>query len=402
MFLKSLSLTNYRNYQKLNLEFTTPITVLVGDNAQGKSNLLESIYFLATTKSLKADEDQELIAYDQDFTRVAGEISLQQTAYSKPPENTFTVSAESSQQSAASIKLEIVMQLQQQQLQGSTLPAQLPSLKSHTQGSTLIKRVKINGIPRRVLDYIGHLYVVAFSPEDISLVTGPPALRRWHVDMTIAQVDREYKKALTQYGEIVTRKNRLLKHLKEGTAQPSELDYWADQQIIFGNLVSKRRRDFFDYLNACERNFPLLNETIEYKYLENPISKERLDSYRDKEIWNSTSLIGPHRDDFRFLSRNSLDQTRDLSRFGSRGEQRTAVLDLKLSEVSFVQKVTGSRPVLLLDDVFSELDQLHRQHVIKLLSLQQTIIASVQLDKSLITELGDKLKIWNIKEGALL
>lgn len=383
MFLKRLQLTNYRNYASLDLEFKTPLTILVGNNAEGKSNLLESIYFLATTKSLKADEDNELIAYGKDFTRVAGEvlISNPSTVYRLPPDTSNSQPLDS-RLSTLDSRLEIAMQL--------------------NQDPTLIKRVKINGLLKRIVDYIGSLYVVSFSPEDINLVIGSPSLRRWHIDLTLAQVDREYKKALTTYTDVVIRKNRVLKRIRERLSQTDELDYWADQQIIFGELVSGKRRDFFSYLNSTEKTFPPVNGTIEYQYLENPISKDRLDAYQDKEIWNAASLIGPHRDDFRFISRNSLNQTRDLSNFGSRGEQRTAILDLKLSEVSFIEKVTGSRPVLLLDDVFSELDDKHRHHVTQLLDKQQTILATVELDESLIKKLGNNpITFFSVENGQL-
>lgn len=359
VFLKHLKLVNYRNYLNLEHQFNSSITVLVGNNAQGKSNLLEAIYFLATTKSLKATEDEELIATDQNFSHVFG----QGEGVSKEEFN-----------------LEISMQKQEK---------------------GLAKRMRVNGLPRRVIDYIGQLYVVSFAPEDLNLVTASPSLRRWHIDLVLAQIDREYKRSLTQYGDVVTRKNRILKRIREHEGQADELDYWLDQQILLGNLISETRQKFFDYLNSRERTFPIDGETLEYRYMENPVTKERLLAYRDKEIWTASSLVGPHRDDFQFISHNSMNQTRDLNMYGSRGEQRTAVLDLKVSEVSYIEHLTGQRPVLLLDDVFSELDQTHRQHVMNLIHQQQTIMTVVELEELADGDLKD-VSLYRVENGTLV
>lgn len=359
MFLKQLQLTNYRNYSDLTFTFKTPTTILIGNNAQGKSNFLEAIYFLATTKSLKADEDEQLIKKDEDFLRVEGEI------------------VDDNQELT---HLEIAMQ---------------------RQPLGLVKKVKVNNLPRRIVDYIGHFYVVSFSPEDINLTTQSPSLRRWHVDLNLAQVDKNYKKALTLYSEVVSRKNKVLKRIKEGIGKVDELTYWSDQQIIFGEIIQQKRQEFFLFLNNTEKTFPPINGGIEYEYIKNEISKERLDEYLQKEVWNATSLIGPHRDDFKFISKNTLNQKRDLSAFGSRGEQRTAVLDLKISEVAFIEKVTGQRPLLLLDDVFSELDAKHRQHVIRLITKQQTILVAVEIDNDLKKQLN-QFNLFSVENAQLV
>ncbi len=347
MFLKHLQLTNYRNYQSFDYKFKNKITILIGNNAQGKSNILEAIYFLATTKSQRADADEEIINYQTDFCRTTGTVL-------------------NSEESSDQVQLEIAMQ---------------------KQPTGLAKKVKVNGLPRRVLDYIGNLSVVTFSPEDINLVSGPPSLRRWHLDLTLAQTDKEYKKALTQYGEVVTRKNKILKRIREGQGRSDEIDYWIDQQILFGNLVTAKRQAFFEYINNLSNQTSTRELTFEYR--PNLISQERLLEYREREIYAATSLVGPHRDDFAFMLKNSLGQHRDLHHFGSRGEQRTAVLDLKIAELAFIEHFTGHRPLLLLDDVFSELDGIHRQQVIKLLPQQQTILAAVEVDPAISQVISD-------------
>ena len=341
MFLKRLRLSNFRNYCELDFEFKTPLTILLGNNAQGKSNFLESIYFLATTKSPKADKDDELIKKGESITRVEGTVECEQ-------EET---------------NLEIVMQDEEEM--------------------GFRKKVKVNGVPRRSVDYIGNLSVVSFSPEDINLVTGSPSLRRWHIDLTLAQIDKEYKSALTNYEEIVTRKNKVLRMIKEGLAKLDELDFWSERQFEFGRVVSEKRADFFSYLNATERRFG----DFQFEYIQNVLTKERLEEYKGREVGAGASLIGPHRDDFLFVL-----SERDLSKFGSRGEHRTAVLDLKISESSFFEEKTGRRPILLLDDVFSELDNEHKKHVVELTKLQQTVVAGVELDK----ETAKSLKDFNL------
>lgn len=349
MFLKSLRLTNFRNYPKLTFDFDSPITVLVGDNAQGKSNFLESIYFLSTSKSPKADKDEELIKSGESVARVEGIFD------GKEGDTGLEVAIENN-----------------------------PELGFR-------KRVKLNSLPKRVIDYIGNLSVVSFAPEDINLVTGPPSLRRWHIDLTLAQIDKKYKDSLTDYEEVITRKNKVLKLIKEGLARLDELVFWSERQVEFGSIVSEKRRELFEFLNSTEKKFG----DFSFEYLESTLSEQRLRGYQGREIASCASLIGPHRDDFVFKSKE-----RDLSKFGSRGEHRTAVLDLKLSEASFIEEQIRSRPILLLDDVFSELDSSHQDHVLELVKLQQTVIATVDLI-DYIKEKLPEAKIWVVENGRL-
>jgi len=348
MFLKTLKLQNFRSYSRLGFEFKTPVTVLLGNNAQGKSNFLESIYFLSTTKSPKADRDEELIKSGEQVVRVQGTVDS----------------------GHETDDLEIVMVSDE---------------------SGFNKRVKVNNLPRRVLDYIGHLSVVTFSPEDINLVTGSPSLRRWHIDLTLAQIDKQYKKCLTSYGEILVRKNRVLKMIREGEARVEELTFWTDQQLEYGKVVTDKRRELFQFLNSQERQFG----DFSVVYDESKLNPERLREYQYREIAAAASLIGPHRDDFCFKLGD-----RNLAKFGSRGEHRTAVLDLKLSEASFIESKIGSRPILLLDDVFSELDKEHQKHVLKLVELQQTILAGVDLDEEIKSSLKSAA-FFLVEEGRL-
>lgn len=348
MFLKTLSLKNFRNYSSIDFNFGKKITVLRGDNAQGKTNFLEGVYFLATAKSPRADRDEELFKNPEEAVHVAGAVI---------DDNSQT-------------QLEIAM------------------LK---QNNYLTKRVKVNGVARRVSDYAENLAVVIFRPEDINLVTGSPSLRRVFIDQSISQVDRSYKKTVSTYENLLVRKNRVLKRIREGLARINELDYWVDQQIMLGALIQEKRVEFFSTLNNVEKKFG----EFEFKYIQNEITLDKLLDYKTREIESASSLIGPHRDDFCFYLLK-----KDLSKFGSRGEQRTAVLDLKISEAEFIEEKLGYRPVLLLDDIFSELDAQHRIHVIALAEIQQTIIATVDWDVNLSKALTEA-EIFLVKNGKL-
>lgn len=381
MFLKNLHLTNFRNFIKLEIDFGQA-TIFIGQNAQGKSNLLEAIYFLATTKSPRAEKDHQLIKEGEGGCYVEGEvIELAGPADSQPhafptrlaslgpPRRAPRSSSPALQQD--SIKLEIGMQTREE-------------------SECLEKRVKVNGIPRRSTDYIGNLVAIHFAPEDINLVTGTPSLRRWHIDLTLAQIDKLYKNSLTKYHEAVVSRNRVLKRIKEGLAKVDELDFWSQQILDYGIVVSDKRRCFFESLNDLKDG-----SQFNFVYYQSVLNKERLKEYLGREIASNNSLIGPHRDDFGFDMND-----KNLAHFGSRGEQRTAVLDLKLAELNFIKQMKGVLPILLLDDVFSELDTLHQEHVIKAVSDQQTMISAVE-NENIPKAFLKKVEIIKVENGKL-
>lgn len=349
MRLISLNLKNFRNLENKNIDFEEGNTVLIGDNAQGKTNILESIYFLSSGKPIKTETDDEVIRFGEDTVSVEGIVK---------------------DKFGAETKLTTII---------------------HKTDHGLRKRLLVNDIPRRLLDYSGNLVVVFFRPEDIDLITGSPSIRRDYIDMTIGQIDRDYRKILTSYQKAVTQKNKLLKIIREEGAKIDELDFWNEQQLRYGKMLQEKRRIFFEKINSFERRFGKFS----YRYIPNFISESRLEEIKLREIYAAVSLIGPHRDDFLFY-----EDEKDLAKFGSRGEQRTAVLDLKISELSFFEEVSGGRPVLLLDDIFSELDESHRKHVLDLAKLQQTVIASVEYDEYLKKELEGS-QILKVKNGTI-
>ncbi len=348
MFLKSLNLTNFRNYSNLDLKFDNRPTILIGDNAAGKSNILEAVYLLSIAKSLRVEVEDELIKNEDSFAKVEGFLTEPET------------------------ELLVIINRQAEEM-------------------TFRKKVLVNGIPRRTVDFIGNLPAVIFYPSDINMVTGPPSLRRWHLDLGLAQIDPSYKKALTLYEQFLTSRNRVLKMVRERQAKLDELDYWTSGVVQNGEVITKKRLIFFDFINQLEK--PLGEFRFEHKPSE--VTVEKLIETNGREVAAAATLIGPHRDDFKLYL-----EDRDLAIFGSRGEQRTATLAFKLSQLEYMAKVLGKRPILLLDDVFSELDADHRAHVVEIVSKQQTIIATVELENIPKTFL-DSARILRVEDGKI-
>lgn len=349
MFLKSINLTNFRNYSNLELKFDDRPTIFVGDNAAGKSNILEAVYLLSTTKSQRVDSEDELIKEGEEFAKVEGFV-----------------------ENGGETELLVI-------------------LNKISKEVNFRKKTLVNGISRRSVDFIGNLPAVIFYPSDINMITGSPALRRWHLDLGLAQIDAEYKKLLTTYEHFLIARNRVLKRIREGQGRIDELNYWTDELVREGKAVSGKREKFFDFINSL--NTPLGEFKFEYKPSE--ISQEKLSETNDREVAAATTLIGPHRDDFAIYL-----EGRNMAHFGSRGEQRTATLAFKLAQLEYMAKILNQRPILLLDDVFSELDANHRAHVVKIVGKQQTIIATVELE-NIPQDFLDSARILRVEEGVV-
>ncbi len=350
MFLKKLNLTNFRNYSNLELEFDQRPTILVGNNAAGKSNILEAVYLLSTSKSLRVETEDELIKEGEEFARVEGFV-----------------------ENEGDTELLVIINRPSKEVQ-------------------FRKKVLVNGISRRVTDFIGNLPAVIFYPSDINLVTGSPSLRRWHLDLGLAQIDPQYKKALTVYEQFLTARNRVLKRIREGHGRKDELDYWTNGLVDQGKLITDKRKSFFEFINPAVAG-PLGEFVFEYGPSE--VTVERLMETNGREVAAAATLIGPHRDDFGIFL-----EGRNLAHFGSRGEQRTATLAFKLAQLEYMAKILGKRPILLLDDVFSELDGNHRAHVVEVVSKQQTIIATVELE-NIPQEFLDSARILRVENGKI-
>jgi len=366
--LNHLSLTNFRNYARLELNLPDRLTVFQGANAQGKTNLLEAIHLLATGRSPRATAERELINWlalegPLPYARLVGEIG----------------------EGRAAQKLELVLE---------------PLANGGNNGPRVRKQVRINGTPKRALDLVGRLRVVLFLPEDISLVTGGPAGRRRYLDIALCQIASTYCRALSEYNRAVSQRNALLKRLREHGGDPGQLAFWDTRLAEHGSVLVHRRAQAIRDLDrsAAERHLALTDsvERLRLAYLPSPnlaltpadnlrrvghlaeagpvyhaLAREdfrerflaQLRGLQSREIAAGTSLIGPHRDDMAF----AVDD-RDLRTFGSRGQQRTAALALKLAEVQMMQDETSESPLLLLDDVMSELDATRRHMLLDTLA----------------------------------
>lgn len=364
MFLSRLQLEHFRNYRELDLAFCAPVTLVQGRNGQGKTNLLEAVYYLATSKSRHVRTEREAVdraAADEPipYARIRGEVV----------------------RAGESTTLEILFTLR-------------------TDGLNYTKQARVNGAPRRSMDLIGHLRAVLFLPEDLTLVAGSPSERRRYIDVALCQIDRRYCQALSRYQKVVTQRNSLLKQLQEreqgdSPSTAAELGFWDDQLIELGTQVYARRHTYLADLAPIARRVHAelsgQQEELDLLYLPSfdtglyaePAYQQlrdgeevepdrlarqevdaaaiaqrfraRLEERRGVELRAGSSLYGPHRDEL-ILMVNGWN----LRTYGSRGQQRTGALALKLAELRAMAETTGEKPILLLDDVMSELDAQRR------------------------------------------
>jgi len=333
MPITKVQLTNFRNFKKKTIDFSQEVTVIVGPNASGKTNILESLFLLSSGKSFKAQIEEEMIDYNNDLARITGKVSSMQN------------------------------------VESSTLEAIL------TRGTEDWPRKKllINGVPKRLIDFAGNFKTVLFGPWDMDLVTGPPPLRRKFLDTVLSQVDREYRRAILSYEKGLRQRNRLLFRIREEGLSRGQLLFWNQLLIKNGDYISAKREELINVINF---KGDLNNTKFEITYDRSSISEGRLKQYAEEEIAAATTLVGPHRDDFLFRIQVNKKETRDLAIYGSRGEQRMGILWLKLRELAFVEETTNEKPTLLLDDILSELDHQHRKIVVELAKSQQTVITT--------------------------
>lgn len=337
MTLTSLVLGNFRSYPKKTWNFSPGTTCIVGPNAAGKTNVLEAIMMLATSKSFRAGLDRETISWGTEIARIAA--------------------------TSGDEKLEIV--LTSGIVSGQPAP---------------LKKYFVNGVARRTIDFVGVLRAVLFWPEDLEIVTDSPSIRRKYLDTVLVQTDREYRRNLMSYERGVRQRNKLLDLINTGKASRSQLVFWDQLLIRAGSYITEKRASYIAFVNATA----LSEHRFLITYDKSVISEARLLQYKDEEVAAKSTLVGPHRDNFVLSSQvhgaTVPDGYRDLSKYGSRGEQRLAILWLKLAELSYIERETGSRPLLLLDDIFSELDEEHRALVGDITRQQQTIITSADFD----------------------
>ncbi len=379
MRLTHLTLHNFRNYVRLELDLPPGVMVLLGDNAQGKTNLLEAIYYLATTRSPHAGAERELVnwlAAEQEplpYARLVGRVA----------------------RGGAEVTVEITLTRQE----------------NHE--GRYRKQIRLNGVPRRAMDLLGQLTVVLFMPEDIDLVFGPPSLRRRYLDATLCQIDPAYCQTLSHYNQVLAQRNALLRDLGERGGDPGQLIFWDERLVEHGARVIARRQEALLTLDELAHTLhgELTGgaERLHLRYLPGVSIagwgateiatgfQAQLAAWRGREIAAGMTLAGPHRDEMRFL----IDGV-DAGVYGSRGQQRTAALALKLAEVELMRRETGEYPVLLLDDVLSELDE-HRRRLLQNRldnGPEQAILTTTDLH-NLPEAFLQRCRLWRVQMGRL-
>jgi DNA replication and repair protein RecF len=343
--IKRLQLSNFRSFKDIKLNFSDDITVIVGPNASGKTNLIESIFLLSTGKSFRARVEEEMVAYEEEIARVKGAI------IEEKDEDSGT-------------NLEII--LTRGEITIGESPEKVEKIAK--------KRLLVNGVGKRLIDFAGLFKTVLFGPWDMEIITDSPSVRRKFLDTVLSLADKEYRRASMSYEKGLRQRNRLLFQIREEGIPRTQLLFWDKLLIKNGDYISKRREEFIEFVNQTET---ISEHVFKLEYDKSAISEARLEQYKYEEVAAASTLVGPHRDDFSFrLSKNHKKVEIDLSRYGSRGEQRMGVLWLKLAELAFIEESTGEKPTLLLDDIFSELDHEHREIVMKTAKDQQTIIST--------------------------
>src|SRR6266540_3999742 len=348
MWLSHLALVNFRNLAKLRLDVDSGVLVFRGQNGQGKTNLLESIYVLATSRSPRTSVERELLRWqaseDADLAAVV------------PP---FARLEGSVRRVEGEVHLQLLFET-------STSDA----------SSSVARSIKVNGLPVRATGLVGQLPVVYFSPADVSLAGGPPAGRRQYLNLANSQASADHLRALQRYNRVLLQRNHVLRQVRERKQPASALEPWTEQMLHWGTQVLSQRLRMLREVDA--RAAPIFSDlagaaaSLRITYhstagdrLEDVAElqaafQERQRQVASREIDQAVSLVGPHRDDFVF----TLDGV-DLNTYGSRGQQRLAVLALKLAEADRMRDEIGDLPVILLDDVLSELDPERRQYVLQ-------------------------------------
>ena len=357
MYIESIQLKNFRNYESLELEFDQGTNILYGDNAQGKTNILESIYLCGTSKSHRGSKDKEMIRFEQEESHIRLNVCKNGVQY------------------------KIDMHLKQNKPKG----------------------VAVNGIPiRKAKELLGVMNVVFFSPEDLNIIKNGPAERRRFTDMELCQLDTIYVSDLSGYNHVLNQRNKLLKDVWINEKLKETIDIWDDQLVQYGIKVIRKRREFIRELNEIasdiHRNLTGGLEEIEIAYEPDAAEDflaERVFINRERDLKLKTSCTGPHRDDF-CVKINGID----IRKYGSQGQQRTAALSLKLSEIYLVKKKIHDKPVLLLDDVLSELDSSRQNYLLNSIHDIQTVITCTGLDE-FISHQFEINKVFHVVKGTV-
>ncbi|AXF56504.1 DNA replication/repair protein RecF [Salicibibacter kimchii] len=367
MYVRDLSISGYRNLEATTLAFENTVNLFIGENAQGKTNLMEALYVLGFAKSHRTNRDRELVTWGKDYARIHGEINKR-----------------------------------------------IHSLSLDIQLSTRGKRAKLNGLEQqRVSEFIGALNIVMFAPEDLNLVKGGPKQRRRFIDMEIGQISNVYLYHLSQYHRILKQRNQLLKEYAQNRTNEATVmhEVLTEQLVKTAAQVVQRRLSFINQLQKwagpTHRSISRQLEELQIAYVPSADVSLELDlstieniyanafqEKKEQEMRRGLTLIGPHREDLAIYVND-----RDIQTYGSQGQQRTAALSLKLAEIELIEKETADPPVLLLDDVLSELDDFRQSHLLN--SIQgkvQTFITTTNIS-GIKHEVLQQAKTFHVNNG---
>lgn len=357
MIIRSLKLKNYRNYDLLNMSFDPKTNILYGDNAQGKTNILEALYLSGTTKSHRGTKDRDMIQFGYDESH-----------------------------------LETIIEKK-----GITFQIDMHLKKNSPKG------IAIDKVPiKRASELFGLVHFVFFSPEDLNIIKEGPAGRRRFIDLELSQLDKIYLSNLSNYNRIINQRNSLLKDIYGQQNLLETLDIWDMQLAEYGIKVLERRKQFVEQVNEIisEIHYRLTGGreriTLSYESSTGNLSLEQaLKKNRERDLRMKSTSVGPHRDDLCFMSGNL-----DIRKFGSQGQQRTTALSLKLSEIELVRQVIRDTPILLLDDVLSELDKNRQNYLLDSIHDIQTVITCTGLDE-FVNHRFSINKVFHIQNGTI-
>lgn len=358
MYIESLALNNFRNYENLDINFSDRINILYGDNAQGKTNILEAVFLSSTTKSHRNSKDRDIIRFGQEESHIRLNLKKRDVCH------------------------RIDMHLRKNKPKG----------------------VAIDGLPiRRGTELFGLINIIMFSPEDLSVVKDGPGERRHFMDMEICQLSKIYYANLLQFNKVLDQRNNLLKQIAYNPSLGDTLDIWDDQLVSVGKSIIKERSNFLNMMNDIikdiHKNLTSENESIEIRYSPN-VEEDRFEQVlkekRNIDLKNLSTMTGPQRDDFEVIINGN-----DVRVYGSQGQQRTAALSLKLAEIELVKKIINDNPVLLLDDVMSELDSRRREALLESINGIQTIITCTGYD-DFIKKRIEVDKVYKINNGKIV
>jgi DNA replication and repair protein RecF len=335
VYLKTLSLQNFRSYEKSSFDFDNK-TLIIGPNTAGKTNVIEAISMISNGKSFKTDKDAQMVKFGQEIGRIKGQVGED--------------------------SLEIVL-----------TTGEVEGQRTQT------KKFLVNGVSKRRQDFVGRLQTVLFSPLDLEIVIGSPSNRRNFMDEALEQVDPDYRIAISEYEKGIRQRNSLLElSRKMGRRDVKQFEYWDNLVIKYGQIVTQKREEFIAFLNNKTKDIfdfvTLYDKSI--------MSYDRLLEYQEEEFLAGVTLVGPHRDDLVFDMLDEETRTaKNIKFFGSRGQQRLTVLQLKLLVLRFLEGTHSAdsgqgSPLLLLDDIFSELDETHIVHVLQMLKDRNSVVTT--------------------------